>query len=197
MELNLVRQEKYSRGQLLLRTFFGWLYIGIPHMFVLWILSVGAAFIGFIAWWIILFTGKYPRDMFEFRVKLLRYQLRVNARILNMLDGYPAFGLSATDPGVQFEVQYPENMSRGKLLLRTFFGIWYIAIPHLICLYFRLIGAYFVMIWAWFAILFTGQYPEAAHNYMVGTLRWSARVGLSLANLTDKYPPFHGRPEWN
>jgi len=196
MILNITRQEKYSRGELLLRTFFGWLYIAIPHMFVLWILSIGAAIIGFIAWWVILFTGKYPREMFDFRVKVMRYQLRVVSRFVNLLDGYPAFGLSAVDPGLQFEVEYPETLSRGQLLLRTFFGWIYIVIPHVVCLYVRMIGLYFILIWAWFSILFTGQYPEMAHNYVVGTYRWSTRLSLSLANMTDKYPPFHGRPEW-
>lgn len=197
MTLEITRQENYSRGQLLLRTFFGVFYIMIPHIFVLLFFSIGDTFVRIIGWWSILFTGAYPKELYNFRVKLMRYQLRLSAVLMNLVDGYPAFGLNAEHPNIKFDVEYPETLSRGKLLLRTFFGLFYIGIPHIFCLYFLQIAVSFMSIWAWFSVLFSGQYPESAHTFIVKFIRWQYRVSLSLTNMTDKYPPFHGRPEWD
>ena len=67
MKLTVQHQESYSRGELLLRTFFGWLYIMIPHGFVLLFVALWSAILQFVAFWIILFTGRYPQSMFDFR----------------------------------------------------------------------------------------------------------------------------------
>ncbi|MFC2155921.1 hypothetical protein ACFLRB_05480 [Acidobacteriota bacterium] len=62
MKLTIKHQESYSRGELLLRTFFGWIYIVIPHDFALWLVGIWAGILSFLAWWVILFTGKYPQS---------------------------------------------------------------------------------------------------------------------------------------
>ena len=58
------------------------------------------------------------------------------------------------------------------------------------------IGAFFVSIYAFFAVLFTGRFPRGAFDYMVGTLRWLYRVAAYVHLMTDTYPPFtlRGRP---
>lgn len=84
--------EQLSRGTLLLKTFFGWLYVGIPHGVALMFYGLAAAAVTFIAWFAILFTGKYPRGMFDFVVGLFRWQMRVNAYLLLLTDAYPPFG---------------------------------------------------------------------------------------------------------
>lgn len=61
---DIVHQDSYSRGQLLLRTFFGFFYIMIPHAFLLWFMTIASLFLGFIAWWAVLFTAKYPKSFF-------------------------------------------------------------------------------------------------------------------------------------
>ena len=93
MKLTIQHQESYSRGELLLRTFFGWIYIIIPHAFILLFVSLWGAILQFVAFWVILFTGRYPQSMFEFQVGLMKWNLRVSARLYNISDGYPAFGL--------------------------------------------------------------------------------------------------------
>src|SRR2546430_2630193 len=95
--LDIAQQESYSRGQLLLRTLFGFIYIIIPHMFVLLFMSIAAAFLRMCAWWVILFTGRHPKGFFDFQVGVLRWNARVNARLLNLADGYPPFGTDAKD----------------------------------------------------------------------------------------------------
>jgi hypothetical protein len=190
---DIVYQEKYSRVELLLRLFFGAIYIGIPHLFLLFFISIASLVLGFIAWWAVLFTGEYPRSFFDFQVNLLRWSARLSARMLNLADGYPAFGLSAEDPRVVLHVTYPEKLSRGILILRLFFAPIYVIIPHAFCLFFVGVARFFVMFIAWWAVLFTGEYPKGMHDFVVGTLRWTMRVNIYLSFLTDKYPPFSGK----
>lgn len=190
MKLEIKRQEEYSRGELLLRSFFGAFYIGIPHMFLLVFFGMWGNILAFISFWIILFTGRYPEDWFNYQVKLSRWSLRVNARLYNLVDGYPAFGLDAEDDHVVLEVPYPESLSRGKLLLKAFLGFFYVLLPHAFVLYFRLIWGSILSFIAWWVVLFTGEFPESSHNFLVGTLRWSTRVNLYMSNMTDEYPPF-------
>ncbi|HEY9186777.1 MAG TPA: DUF4389 domain-containing protein [Bacteroidota bacterium] len=94
---------------------------------------------------------------------------------------------------VKFNVEYPEKSSRGILLLRTFFGWLYVGIPHGFMLAIFGIGVFFVMIIAWFAILFTGKFPKGMFDFIIRYLRWQANVNAYMMFLTDKYPPFTGK----
>jgi hypothetical protein len=192
MKLSVTHQDSYSRGQLLLRTFFGWLYIAIPHFVVIGILSIVSGIFTFIAWFAILIMGRYPEMMYEYQVKLMRWNLRVTARLYNLCDGYPPFGLNTEEEVTTLEIQYPESLSRGILLLKTFFGWLYVGIPHGFILMFRGIGTFVLMFLAWWVVLFTGRYPENWHRFNVGTIRWQTRVNLYLTLMSDDYPPFTG-----
>lgn len=191
--LEIVHQESNSRLELLLRSFFGFLYIMIPHGIALAVMGFVGAILSFIAWWAVLFTGKYPKSFFEFQLGLLKWNTRVNARMLNLVDGYPAFGNSADDNNVKVNIPYPESLSRGILLLRMFFGMFYVMIPHGICLLFRGIATYFVVFIAWWVVLITGKYPKGMFDFVVGTIRWATRINIYMGFLTDKYPPFSGK----
>jgi hypothetical protein len=194
VKFDITQQESYSRGELLLRTFFGALYIAAPHAIILMFIGIWASIVHFIAWWSILFTGRYPEQFFEFNVKLLNWQMRLNASLNNLVDGYPAIGLSSSHPAVNLTVEYPEQLSRGKLLLRTFLGFFYVSIPHGFCLYFRLIATSFLTMLSWWSILFTGRIPTNWFEFNVGSLRWTIRLNLYVLNMTDVYPPFSGKP---
>lgn len=191
---DVIHQAKYSRGELLLRTFFGWFYIAIPHFFLLFFISIGAAVLIFLAWWVVLFTGRYPRGFFDYQLKTLRWQARVEARIVHLRDGYPGFGLDEQDSGVVLDIPYPERVSRGLLLLRTFFGWFYILIPHGFILIFRGIATGVLVFFAWWVVLITGEYPKTIHEFVAGTLRWNYRISAYLLFMSDTYPPFNGRP---
>jgi len=68
---------------------------------------------------------------------------------------------------------------------------WLLAIPHYFVLLCLGVAAIFVVIVAWFAILFTGRYPKGLFDFVVGVMRWSLRVSAYAALLTtDEYPPF-------
>jgi hypothetical protein len=195
MKLDITRQDSYSRGELLLRTFFGWLYIMIPHFFVMFFVAIWAGILAFLAFWVVLFTGKYPKSWFEFQVKFLSWQMRVNATMTNLVDGYPAIGPGGTSDKVKLDVEYPESLSRGLVLARLFFGFFYVLIPHGFCLYFRLIAHGVVAFIAWWVILFTGEFPETMHGFLTGTFRWMTRLNLYMGLMTDEYPPFSGKAE--
>jgi Domain of unknown function (DUF4389) len=190
MTLEIKHQATLSRGELLLRTFFGIIYIYIPHFFLLFFMTIWSMILGFITFWIILFTGKYPKDFFDYQTGLIRWHIRLNARLMNLTDGYPAFGISSTDEAITFDVPYPESQSRGLLLLKAFFGWIFVLIPHGFVLLFLRIAVGFVHFIGWWAVLFTGQMPLSLQNFVVGEMRWSTRVLIYIANMTDDYPPF-------
>lgn len=192
MKLKIKLQESYSRIELLLRTLFGFLYIMLPHMFILFFVGLWGAILQFVAFWIVLFTGKYPKSMFEFQVGLLRWGVRLRARTLNVADGYPAFGINATDEYTSLEVEYPERISRLLVLVRVFFGFIYVYIPHMFILFFRSIFVGILTFLAWWIVLFTGKYPGGFHNWVVGQIRWGIRLNLYMQFMTDKYPAFTG-----
>jgi hypothetical protein len=96
---------------------------------------------------------------------------------------------------VKFNIEYPEKLSRGTLLLRLFFGWAYVGIPHGIVLALYSVAVYIVIIIAWFAVLFTGTYPKGMFDFVVKFMRWGQRVGAYMLFMTDAYPPFNGNED--
>ena len=91
VNLSVEYPEKLSRGILLLKVFLGWLYVGIPHGIMLVLYEIGVAVVTFIAFWAILFTGKYPKGMHNFVVGYLRWGIRVSSYLFLLHDEYPPF----------------------------------------------------------------------------------------------------------
>ena len=83
--------ETLSRGLVLLRLLAGWAYVGIPHGFCLAVYGAAVGVVLFAAWWVALFTGKYPRGMFDFITGFYRWHNRVQAYLCFMTDVYPPF----------------------------------------------------------------------------------------------------------
>lgn len=192
MTFDIKYQEEYSRGEMLLRAFFGFFYIIIPHGFMLMIYGIGLMFISFISFLKLLFTGKWNRSWFDFTVKYNRWNLRVNARMMNLAEGYPAFGLDGEDEPTTFDVKYQEEVSQVSVLIRIFFGFFYVLIPHGIALMFMMIGVMFCTMISFWAILFTGKYPKGMFDFVVKTFRWQQRVNCYMSFLTHEYPKFSG-----
>ena len=190
MKVGIKHQESYSRGSLILRSLFGGLYIALPHGFLLIFMSMASSVVGIINFWSILITGKMIRSMFDFQLNLMRWSLRVSARSMNLCDGYPAFGMTHNDTDVVLDIEYPEASNRVSVLLRAMFGLFYVLLPHAFILFFMQIGVIFVRMIAFWAVLFTGKYPQGMHAYMVGVIRWNVRVNAFMSYLTDTYPPF-------
>jgi hypothetical protein len=136
------------------------------------------------AWLAILVRGRIPRWLFDFQVALYRWSNRAFGYLFLLTDHYPPF---EGDWVISYDVRYPERLSRWKLLF------WKVitAIPHFIILLFLTLGAIIVTVIAWFFILIAGRYPRGLYDYVVGVMRWGARVQAYVLSLTDEYPPFN------
>jgi len=134
----------------------------------------------------ILFRQVYPRWWFDFQRELVRFEARVGAYTALLTDVYPS---TVDEQSVHLEIDYPnaeKDLNRWLPLVK-----WLAAIPHYIVLAFLGVGAVFVIIFAWFAILFTGKYPKGLFDYVVGVARWALRVqAYAFLLVTDEYPPF-------
>ncbi|MCC6703783.1 MAG: DUF4389 domain-containing protein, partial [Thermomicrobiales bacterium] len=105
-----------------------------------------------------------------------------------MRDEYPPFSLEADYPA-HLDLQYPTSLSRLLIFIK-----WLLIIPHTFVLYFISLAAWIVGLIAFFAILFTGRYPEGLFRFYEGYLRWSERVNAYILLMTDDYPPFALQP---
>jgi len=114
------------------------------------------------------------------------------ARIYNLSDGYPPFGIKAKDEYTDLIVPYPERISRGLVLVRLLFGAFYVYLPHGFILLFRQFFVGILVFFSWFIVLFAAEYPETFHEWAVGQIRWTNRIQLYMAFMTDKYPAFTG-----
>jgi hypothetical protein len=138
----------------------------------------------------ILFRQKYPRWWFDWNLELQRFTNRVLVYVLLMDDRYPS-----TDQQQSLRLDYaypdvPRELNRFLPLVK-----WLLVIPHLIVLAFLWIAVFFVVIVAWFAILFTGRYPRGIFDFVEGVVRWGQRVvAYAFTLVTDRYPPFSLRP---
>ncbi len=134
----------------------------------------------------ILFRQRYPRWWFDFARELTRFGARIGAYVVLLTDQYPS---TVEEQSVHLEIDYPDaerDLNRWLPLVK-----WLLAIPHYIVLFFLSVGAFFAVVAAWFAILFTGRYPRALFDYVVGVGRWGLRVqAYAFLLVTDKYPPF-------
>ncbi len=173
-------------------------FLAIPHFVVLAILWAAFVVLTLIAGVAILFTGRYPRGIFDFNVGVLRWTWRVACYAASgglNTDRYPPFTLAPV-PGypADLDVAYPEELSRGLVLVKW----WLLAIPHYLIL--AAIGGVWwdvpagllgiLVLIAAVILLFTGRYPQSLFDLIVGLNRWGFRVVTYAALMTDRYPPF-------
>lgn len=168
--------------------FVKWL-LAIPHFVVVYLLQLATSVVTFIAFFAILFTKRYPRELFDFVVNAGRWNANVSAYILLMRDEYPPFSWEQGQYPVTYDVAYPEELSRWLIFVK-----WLLAIPHLIVLLLLYIGMMLALFVAFFAILFTKKFPESLFNFTVGVLRYNLRVGAYTNLMRDEYPPFSMQP---
>lgn len=189
--VGVVYPEKLYR----LSTFFRF-FLLIPQMIVLWFVSMLAGIFLFFSWFAIMFTGKYPKGLFNYVAGYLRWSTRVTGYSLLLTDKYPPFSMNGSkmqqqaatekvDYPITVGIAYPERLSR----LSTFFRVL-LLIPQNIVLCFLEIAVFCLVFFVWWIILFTGTYPVGFFDFVAGYLRWNTRVFGYTLLLTDKYPPF-------
>jgi hypothetical protein len=173
------------------RPLVNWL-LAIPHFVVLYGLQILSRAVGVISWFVIVFTGKLPEGLANVQVMYLRYQLRTYTFAGFMREEYPPFGFdtSAGDPGgdprVRVDVR-PQLTDRNRLT--AFFRI-ILVIPHVVVLAVLVIASFVLTVIAFFAVLFTGQWPAGMRDFVVNVWRWGLRVEAYFLLLVDTYPPF-------
>jgi len=172
--------DHLSRGLIFVK----WL-LALPHYLIVYALNIVFEVVSVVAFFAILFTKKYPRGLFDFAVGARRWQANVGVYVGLLRDEYPPFSMDTGQYPLAFDVVYPENLGRFAPLYK-----WLLAIPHIIILAFLMIAVFFTSVIAWFAILFTGRYPEGLFRFAVGVQRWNQRVTLYALFMTDAYPPF-------
>jgi hypothetical protein len=134
----------------------------------------------------IVFRQKYPRWWFDWNLALLRFSNRVSAYLTLLDDRYPS---TDEEQSVHLEIPYPDAKQELNQLLPLV--KWFLAIPHYVVLAFLYLASIVAVVFAWFAIVFTGRYPRGLFDFVVGVLRWHNRViGYAFILTTDRYPPF-------
>jgi len=133
---------------------------------------------------------KYPRWWFDFNLQITRLEARIYSYIFLLRDEYPS---ADEEQAVHVDIVQPDaenELNRWLPLVK-----WLLALPHYIVLAFLYIAVVVVVIIAWFAILFTGRYPQGMFDFVVGVVRWSLRVtAYAFLLVTDRYPPFSLAP---
>jgi hypothetical protein len=185
-----------------------WLLV-VPHAIVLAFLWLAFAVLTVVAFFAILFTGRYPRAIFDFNVGVLRWTWRVGFYSYSALgtDRYPPFTLAdVPDHPARLDVEYPQSLSRGLVLVKW----WLLALPHYLIVAVFAGGAWGGVNaandhWTWTSaggliglmvfiagvvLLFTGRYPRAIFDFVMGMNRWVYRVAAYATLMTDAYPPF-------
>lgn len=171
-----------------LTTFFR-IILAIPNLIVVSLWGIGFMVTSVLAWFAILFTGKYPEGLYRFGVGYMRMVADAYAYLFFMTDEYPPF--SGNDQkAASYPVQYSVVYSGSSNRLTVFFRI-ILAIPALIFAYIIYIAAEICGFLAWFAILFTGRYPQGLLSFVQGALRCYMRISTYLYWMTDQYPPFN------
>ncbi len=184
-------------------------FLAIPHCIILFFLWFAFLVVTIVAGFAILFTARYPRSLFNFNVGVIRWNWRVAFYAFSAIgtDVYPPFTLARTDYPADFDVDYPERLSRGLVLVKS----WLLAIPHLLIVGvltgtattwvfqdgeweqqsvgISLLGL--LVLIAGVILLFTGQYWRGIFDLLLGLNRWIYRVIAYVALMRDEYPPFH------
>jgi Domain of unknown function (DUF4389) len=182
-----------------------WL-LAIPHFIVLFFLWIAFVVVSVLAFFAVIFTGRYPRGLFDFNVGVLRWSWRVGFYSYSALgtDRYPPFTLKdVPDYPARLQVEYPESLSRGLVLIK-----WLLALPHYLVIAVFVGGGWaawtgtdnfmwssgglvgLLVLFAGVVLLFTSRYPKPLYDFVLGMNRWVYRVIAYVALMTDAYPPF-------
>jgi Domain of unknown function (DUF4389) len=173
--------EKRSR----LTTFFR-LLLAIPHLIVLTFYALAAGVVVIIAWFALVFTGRWPRGMYDFVAGFFRYGTAVHGYFYLLTDQYPPFGPDVDSYPVRLNVAPPQDeYSRLKVLFRII-----LAIPPYIIAYAMNIVMQVGAFLAWFAIVVLGRQPKGLQDMIVLGLPYQQRAYTYIALITEDWPPF-------
>ena len=147
-------------------------------------LGAVAYVLAIVSWFTIVIGGSHITAIRQYTTFYLRWRVRALAYLMLLEDRYPPFGDAAYPASLAFV-----DAERVRNRLTVGFRLILI-IPHMIVVGLLSIAWWVTSCVAWFAILFTGNYPQGLYDFGVGVLRWFIRVEAYLLLLVDEYPPF-------
>jgi hypothetical protein len=165
--------------------------LAIPHYIVVSVLGVVGGVVAFFSWVVILFTGALPEGLANLQCLVLRYSLRVTTYTAFLHEQYPPFEFTPTaaEPGgTPVTIQFTPVLENRNRLTSGLRFIW--AIPAAIFAGIIMFAAQVVTFLAFFAVLFTGSWPNGMQEFVVAAMRLSLKVNTYTTLLTDEYPPF-------
>jgi hypothetical protein len=163
------------------------LILVIPVAIWLYLYGIAALFAVVIAWFAIVFSGRYPQGVYEFVRGFVRLLARVTAYAALLCDPYPPFG-GGEDPAYPVRMSFAGPLgrySRAKTAFRIILAIPILILRYVINLLLE-VGA----VAAWFVIVITGQLPRGLFDVMILANSYIARSDAYLCLLTETYPPF-------
>ena len=164
----------------------------IPHAVILYALQILSRLAFLVYWVMFLFTGKLHPGLYGVMAMYERYNARAGGFLVGYSELYPPFdfGTGPVDNGAYQPVRLslptlPETApSRGAAL--NFLK----AIPHYIVLMVFIIGAFFVALAGWFAVLFTAAWPKGMRDYLVRVSNYQYRIWTYVVMVDNEYPKF-------
>ncbi|HYM55313.1 MAG TPA: DUF4389 domain-containing protein, partial [Solirubrobacteraceae bacterium] len=177
-------EADYVEQRSRLTTFFR-LILVIPVAIVLYVFGIVASIAILIAWFAIVFTGRYPQGLYDFVAGFNRFLARVTAYAVLLCDPYPPFnGAPDQSYPVRMEFAGPlERYSRPKTFFRIILAIPIMVLRYVMGLLLE-IGAFA----AWVVIVITGKMPRGLFDLMVLANSYTARSDAYLYLLTETYP---------
>lgn len=165
-----------------------WCVLAVPHYPILIVLYAMYPVLTVVAGIAILFTGRYPRGIFDFNVGVLRWSWRVmNYRFpMNSTDKYPPFTLAARPdyPG-ELDVDYPERLTRWAVLVKLV-----LALPQIIVCWAMEPLLQTLAVISAVRLLVRGAVSPGMFDLLMGIVRWRYRVAVYVSLMCDEYPPF-------
>ena len=178
VQLSIENTPKHGRLSVFFRP-----VLAIPHVIVggLWGIVVGI--VSLVQWVRIIITGSRSQGIWNMQNSWLSYATRVKCYQSYLFDAFPAFGATPRNEPVSYSFDFDRDAGRLSTLFRVL-----LAIPAYILLLFLSIGAGFVGIIAWFALMIAGRFPDGMFGFVLKSRRLSARLTAYSLYMTDSYP---------
>jgi hypothetical protein len=184
MSYPVVFEMDYVERRSRLTTFFRYI-LAIPQFFFGWFYAIAFYVVLIIAWFALLFTGRWPSGLYAFAGGFLRYITRLSAYLYLGVDTYPPFGGAEDDSyPVRVRIAPPlDRYSRLKVFFRPIYAILATVIRYALGIVLS-----FVAFLSWFAIVITGRQPVSLQNALNFSLSYTTRADALIFLITQTYP---------
>ena len=178
-------EADYDPEQSRLKTLFRY-FIAIPWLLLSYGYGIVAGLFALIAWFALLFTGRYPQGLYDFVTGYIRYSAQMGGFVYLMTDQLPPFGLNEEDYPIRVNFSDPKaKYSRLKVFFRFIIGI---PVMLMALVHFVILAVCATL--GWFAALFTGKMPEGLYNPIRNANAYLTRTNAYFNYVTEDWPPF-------